>query len=576
MRQIAIITSLLFLLFFIIYFFTPDFSLKTKPELFVDEQVLLLVTQKDLEKRIDEFTLSPLGRVFAETDFQAIARELETSAIDAEKLASIKKNIQQTLGHPLVKILFGREVSVALSPFQPGATASFEQQILDNLLVIGRPKHPAKLIDMLTAIVPEEQMSSEALYGGHVIKRFPLDERQVISAARVDDLFVFSFNEKLLRRGLDRYDNGGAGSLAELPDFLDNKGRFGKASLFCYLNIFKLYQAASSTLNSIGTDKDSRLGTELEKFRGYRSGYFGAWKEKDKITEKAVIGFVPEEMTREVAKRITAAPGKADTVSRVTDDTLLYYWNSQLDLDPFLEIVNLLGGQGKGERNDDIVQHIASITGLQTDDIQTLAEKNVTLAVKSIPENQFVPIPSFMFSLQVPDTEKMRKAVDNLIDYYSIPVRKLQLQGVSTLTWGGVMAAGDLQPTLAFVDDYLVVSSNREQIKEFIKMPKGKKNLSQGTLYKSVDRALSEKNSSVVFLNFAKITGLFKELVSWGGTMIAIEDRDIASKSKLLIDRLINPILDGLAMYSVVGMRKYVEGDTIVFETTTIIHHGNK
>ncbi len=138
------------------------------------------------------------------------------------------------------------------------------------------------------------------------------------------------------------------------------------------------------------------------------------------------------------------------------------------------------------------------------------------------------------------------------------------------------MSAGSLQPTIAFVEDYLVVSSNREQIGEFITLPVKKKSLSQGRLYKSVDKGLSGRNSSVVFLNFAEITVLLKELVSWGGTMIAIEDRDVARKSKLLIDSLINPLLDGLAMYSVVGMRKYVEGDKIIFESTTVIDYGNK
>ncbi len=197
-----------------------------------------------------------------------------------------------------------------------------------------------------------------------------------------------------------------------------------------------MYQSASDTLNSIAPDKESRLNIELEKFRGYRSGFFGAWKEKDKIIEKAVIVFAPEEMGQEMAKRITAAPGKADTVVRVTDDTLLYYWNSQLDLDPFLEMVNLLGGQGEEGYNEDILQQIASITGLKTEDIQRLGEKEITLAIKSISANQFVPIPSFLFSLKVTDRAKMRAAVEKLVDYYSIPVRKLKIKGVDALAWG--------------------------------------------------------------------------------------------------------------------------------------------
>ncbi len=196
MRQIAIIAPLLFLLFFIIYFFTPDFSLKTKPESFVDEEALLLVTQTDLEKRIDEFTLSPLGRAVAAIDYREIADELDSPLIDAEKLGSIKQTVQQAIDHPLIKMLFGSEVTIALSPFKPDASSLFEQQLIDNLLIIGRPKHSAKLLDALTMFVPEKEIISESLYGGHVIKRFPLNQQQILSTVRVKDLFVVQSQRK--------------------------------------------------------------------------------------------------------------------------------------------------------------------------------------------------------------------------------------------------------------------------------------------------------------------------------------------------------------------------------------------
>jgi len=65
-------------------------------------------------------------------------------------------------------------------------------------------------------------------------------------------------------------------------------------------------------------------------------------------------------------------------------------------------------------------------------------------------------------------------------------------------------------------------------------------------------------------------------MVSWGGTTLAIKDRELARKSKVLIDDLINPLLEGLSMYSIIGSRKYVEGSTIVFESYTHLDHGNQ
>ena len=69
---------------------------------------------------------------------------------------------------------------------------------------------------------------------------------------------------------------------------------------------------------------------------------------------------------------------------------------------------------------------------------------------------------------------------------------------------------------------------------------------------------------------------MLQEMVSWGGTMLAIKDKELARKSKVLIDDLVNPLLEGLAMYAVIGSRKYHEGSAIVFESTTYLDNGTQ
>ena len=58
--------------------------------------------------------------------------------------------------------------------------------------------------------------------------------------------------------------------------------------------------------------------------------------------------------------------------------------------------------------------------------------------------------------------------------------------------------------------------------------------------------------------------------------MLAIKDRELARKSKVLIDDLVNPVLEGLAMYSIIGSRKHHEGNTIVFESFTHLDNGSQ
>jgi hypothetical protein len=152
----------------------------------------------------------------------------------------------------------------------------------------------------------------------------------------------------------------------------------------------------------------------------------------------------------------------------------------------------------------------------------------------------------------------------------------VNINGNSGISWGGVISGSGLQPTLVFVDDYFVIASNIQQIEEFTA-----DNLEEGSLvnsagFQQVDRGLQEKNLSMAFLDFAKFAEMLKELASWGGTMIAIKDRDLARRSKIIIDRLINPLLDGLSMYSRIGTRAYAQDDYIIFESTTAIDHGKE
>ena len=151
-----------------------------------------------------------------------------------------------------------------------------------------------------------------------------------------------------------------------------------------------------------------------------------------------------------------------------------------------------------------------------------------------------------------------------------IPLTKKSIDGITHYLWGGVIPAGDLQPGFSITTDYLVLSSNRQQIKEFIRKGQDIQTLNLKAAFKAVDIGLTEQNNSINFIDFSQLTSLFKEIISWVGTMIAIQDRETAKRSKLLIDEVINPLLDGMAMYSTIGMRSYIETDRLIIESKIV------
>lgn len=574
MRQIVIVAPLLILLFFVLYMFTPGPSQKTAPERFLPTDAIIVLTQHQLEKRVQEFTESPLGRAVGSIDFQAIAEDLNLPGITGEQAISLRGELVRTFNDPLFNIIFGEEVTVALLPFTLDMSLDFKEQILAHSLIICRPKHNARLIDVIGSLVTDKKGVVESQYGGHLIRRIPLEDRQLLAAARVEDMFLFSLDERQLRRSLDRYDNAD-NILEHSRDYEEYRGRFKDASLFTYVNMMTFRNFLSDAIPQ-ENGRHQTLLDELDKYDGYQYVFFGAWRHADTITEKVVIRYGKERLKETTGTYFNESRESGPTLSRTGRDSILYYWNSQFDLKPLLGYMAALedNRQPGHLRNSD--GRIAAALGLSIKQVESLTENDLTIAFKAIPSSQFVPIPFVMAALRNPDPEILQVLIHALIEHYRIPMRDVRINGVDGLSWGNLLVGGGLQPTLIFVDDYLVLSTNLSQAKEFTGMVSKENSLLTSELFKRVDKGLTEPNQSIGFFDITEITAMLKELISWGGTMVAIKDRDMARKSKILIDRLINPLLDGLSMYSVIGTRKYIEDDLIIFESTTAIEHEEK
>ncbi|MGA7280110.1 MAG: hypothetical protein WBW79_19395, partial [Desulfocapsaceae bacterium] len=126
------------------------------------------------------------------------------------------------------------------------------------------------------------------------------------------------------------------------------------------------------------------------------------------------------------------------------------------------------------------------------------------------------------------------------------------------------------------VGDSLIISSNRTQINEYLSLKEGTGGLAQNNFFMQLEEDLIQPSNFITYLDFGETITNVKEMVSWGSTMLAIKDRETARRSKALTEQLVYPLLDGLAMYSVIGTRKYIAGDTIVFESTTLLEHGKQ
>ena len=573
MKQAIIVVPLFLLLLAILYFFIPVFPDRVSHESFISGDAHIVITQYDLQDRIAELGSSPLGRTIADLRYEVVGREMGMSDDEIRRFLKLKDDIKKNYQNPLVQMLVGKEVSIALLPFSDHEALDFAQQITDHLLVISRPSQNARLMDVATWAISSDERIATVRYGTHTITRFNLEDARRLSVARVRDVVVMSLNEKVLRQSLDLYDGDRQG-LRESEEYQSKIDHFDGASFVGYFNFAGLPDLVNRAIQESPSYNERLLLIDKEKIEAYQSAIFGAWSEENTIIDKAVISFDPKLLDEQPNSKMLSKAGLPQSFKRVSQDTIIYHWSNQFSPKTILGMLGLDPSLSDATETQ-FVGELSKITGLTADQLFDLFDNDLTLAVRGINEDQLVPMPRFLLSVKSEDVETLKKVVDGLIDHYSIPVRRTSLGDTNIISWGGIIGIGSILPTLSFTDDSAIISSNRQQIKNYV-APNEIQSLADLESFQAMSTALLKPSHSFTYVDFAQTADMLQEMVSWGGTMLAIKDRELARKSKVLIDDLINPLLEGLSMYSIIGSRKYLEGNTIILESITKLDNGNQ
>ena len=571
MRQIIIGIPLFFLLLFILYLFTPHLSKQTRPESFFNQDVLALVTQYDLAERIDSFRLSRLGKAIENIDYIQIAKDTEFDFIDLGTIIYVEQELKKLISDPLLAELFGKELTIALFPFADHKASTIRQQLLENIIILSRPIHSARLLDISSNLVPTLRNSTSSSYGKYIIKRISMNHQQVIAASRVNDLLLFSYNERLLRSCLDTYDDKEA-QITNKKWYQEFQNDFKHASLSGYVNLQKLVANTTELVNQTNHPLKDFILTELIRLQGFETIFFGFWQQKDRIFDKTLITFDKEKIREEFKELTKIEPGYTDSYHYISADTIWYYWTNGIQPSSMYKHFRQEHDSAEGG----LFSELSTVIALEPEEFLSLFDNDFTLAVKNIADYQFVPAPRLMLAVKLHDIAATKAAIDTLLDYYDIPVRTQTVKNVELTSLGGIISDGEIVPSFAIFKDYLIVASNIEQIKEFIAGPEMIPSLRSSKYFNDINTGLTQRNNSIGYLQFAEISSMLKELINWGGTIIGIQDREAARKTKVVIDQLINPLLDGFAMYSQIGTRRYTENNIIYIESTTLIDELNQ
>ncbi len=588
MKKTGVILGAVCILAAVLYFLVTTRTGKGTAADFLPTDVLISVEQRDMGTLIDDFKLSRLGRAVAAIDYVKIASDLALAPEEITKIKNTGRQLDKFLNSPVFKEFLGREFTLALLPLPDLALDAPDKRVANSFLFIARPRHNADILELLSSIFAEKLVQTSIQHGKYSLKQYVVEEGMTLTVATVEGYVIAAFDEQRVQASLDRFD-GRQGSLAQNKEYIRLRHEFIGAKLFTYVSMPALYGQAGRWAEHLDQPQKEEMQKAINQWKGWEGLAFGAWKEKGEIRDKGVVLFTKEKLDPLVGKMCAVQAVENTTLAMIPADILGYYWTNTVNLSSFWEIFTQ-EMKDSVEQIQALEEDVKSFTGLELQQIFAMFGSETVLLLKEIATDGFIPLPNGAIFLKIEKEDEFVKMVEPLLSKAEISTRTEEYKGVKLISWGVSLHPG-LQPVYALHQGYLILATTVDLVKKIIDSPAAEeqersdtaaigakgirgalvKDKSFHQINKGLNQGLTEINNSVSFVRFSSLLQMIKELASWGGVMLSMQDRETAQKSTVLLEQLVLPLLDGLAMYEVIGARSVIKDDAIILESTTIL-----
>jgi hypothetical protein len=539
---------------------------------FLPGEVLAAFEQRDLGPLLDDFKVSRLGRAVSGIDYVKIATDLGRTPEEIEQVRDGKKQVEDFLNSPIFREFFGQEFTIGVLPVPDLALAAPEKSVRSSLLFVAKPLHNTDILELVTTLFAKKMEQTSLQHGRHSLKQYLIEEGVTLTAAIVDGFVIAAFDEQVVLASLDRYDSK-QGRLSQNQEYIRLRQEFAHAKLFAYASMVALSKQTSQLAATLDSVRKEELQQAVDQWQGWEGMAFGAWKEKGMVRDKGVVLYTRDKLAPLVAKMCSVKPVENKTLAMIPANILGYYWSNTLNMSAFWEIFTQ-------EMKDDAAQlasmekSVKSATGVELQEIFAMFGSEAVFLLKDVTAEGFIPLPNGAIFLQLAQEEKFIPMVEALLAKGAIPIQTEEYQGVKLKSLG-MSLHPSLQPVYGVHQGYLIMAGSMDLMKTIIDKKEGGSALMGEAgfqvINQGLNQGLTQANNSVSYVKFSALLKMMKELANWGGTMLAMQDPETAQQAKVLIDQLIHPLLDGLAMYELVGSRSVIEDDAIVLESSTTL-----
>lgn len=542
---------------------------EVQPASFLPPDTLIYLDQKNGTAAIQRFHDSRLGKTLTTIDYLKVLQDVDVDQVYLRQIDTTLSTLKRLQKDRLVREILGKRCALALFAQRSwsAGTGSIEEYLKNHILLISKPQVNSETMDALIAEYSSGIPLTVVRYGEYLIKRLQIDNDS-ISLVFIDGYILASLEERILREALDLHDEKNS-SLGVDAGFQSLAKELAGSERLFFFSIEGLQTLAASGSGFASTEREQAILSEISSFKGLKSLAYGTRLNKKIAANKIVVGLNQQLMDTRAREIVDTTPSINYTLPFVAKDVLFYYWSNTLNMRLLWEMYVSEAGENSQEIKE-FRNSLKHLTGYDLADILELISSNVSIVIDENARDQFVPIPDFAVLLKIKDPVKIGDAIKHSLKRLDIKTQSRHYKNIEYYSWG-IYPEDSLQPVYAIHRGYLIFANSFDILKSIIDTPVNESRLIAAPGFKELDPGFQTLNNSVCYADQGKLLEHMREFISWAGTILAIQDRQEAEKSKILIDNLINPIFWGLAMYDKSATRTYLKDDRIIIESQTRI-----
>ncbi|WP_456473182.1 hypothetical protein [Desulfolithobacter sp.] len=559
MKRLLLLFALLALFAGSGYFLGTGLNKEVRPEEVIPASASAVFALNNPVASYHSFLRTPLGVRLCAIDWAGVLADLAMDEDIAREILKQIPQIDRLATSSLARELFSRRVFVTLLPARE--TGAGSGSIHKQIVVVTEPAYPARIFDLLDTVVAPGLGVGMEHYQGRVIRKYLLSRNLTLYVTRIDGLLLCSLDPEPLRQCLDenlsRLTRSRTG-LANSSGYMDLLKKGGQArDVFFYVDFSGIANLVGATLSG-GADQKENLELLRDFLAQLECGALFLDRGPDVVRLATVIRPDPDRLGPLGQNLLARSPVLNRKISVMPADLVVYFWSNWLDLPAWWQKV-------PGPQARKMERVVLKHSGLSMDAFFSLFGQEFGFNVSEIRTSGFVPVPRICLCVEVRDRQRLASLLAPWLE--GLPLRREKVDGGEIVS---LMAAdGLMQPSYALLEKFMIVADGRDQIDAILPAAgayaMANPRLADDPAFVEVDVGMMKPSNVIFFARVSRLVPGLKEFAAWGSILLSIWDKEAARRSRILVDQIIDPLLDGLSMFRALALRGTVEGRDLVW-----------